>query len=73
MSWYRVFVHKVIITTATWIALISDRMAYMKQRSRWCDIVVLNVHAPTEGKIDGVKDSFYEDCNVYSVNSLNAI
>jgi hypothetical protein len=30
-------------------------------RGRWCDITVLNVHAPTEDKIDDVKDSFYKE------------
>jgi hypothetical protein len=29
--------------------------------SYWCHIIVLNVYAPTEGKIDDVKDSFYEE------------
>jgi hypothetical protein len=29
-------------------------------RGRWCDIV-LNVHAPTEERIDDIKDSFYEE------------
>jgi hypothetical protein len=28
---------------------------------RWCHIIVLNVHAPTEDKIHDVKDSFYEE------------
>jgi hypothetical protein len=28
---------------------------------RWCDIIVLNVHVPTEGTIDDVKDIFYEE------------
>jgi hypothetical protein len=28
---------------------------------RWYDIIVLNVHAPTEDKTDYVKDSFYEE------------
>jgi hypothetical protein len=26
----------------------------------WCDIIVLNVHAPTEDKDDVIKDSVYE-------------
>jgi exonuclease III len=30
-------------------------------RGHWCDITVLNVHAPTEDKTDDVKDSFYKD------------
>ncbi|KAJ4425499.1 hypothetical protein ANN_27693 [Periplaneta americana] len=28
---------------------------------RWCDIVVINAHAPTEEKDDCIKDSFYEE------------
>jgi hypothetical protein len=30
-------------------------------RGRWCHIIVLNVHAPTEDKTDDVKESFYEE------------
>jgi hypothetical protein len=30
-------------------------------RGPWCHIVVLNVHAQTENKIDDVNDSFYEE------------
>jgi hypothetical protein len=29
-------------------------------RGRWCDIIVVNVDTPTEDKIGGVQDSFYE-------------
>jgi hypothetical protein len=36
-------------------------MSYVILRGRWCDIIVLNVHAPTVGKIDDVKERFYED------------
>jgi exonuclease III len=36
-------------------------MLYITLRGRWCDIIVLNVHAPTEDKIDDVKDSFYDE------------
>jgi hypothetical protein len=34
-------------------------MSYIILRGHWCDIV-LNVHAPTENKVD-MKDSFYEE------------
>jgi hypothetical protein len=27
----------------------------------WCNIIVLNVHAPTEDKIYDIKDRFYEE------------
>ena len=29
-------------------------------RGRWCSVIVLNVHAPSEEKSDESKDSFYE-------------
>jgi hypothetical protein len=35
-------------------------MSYIILRGCWCDIV-LNVHAPTEDKIDDIKERFYED------------
>jgi hypothetical protein len=34
-------------------------MSYIILRGRWRDIIDLNVHAPTENKIDDMKDSFY--------------
>jgi hypothetical protein len=30
-------------------------------RGRWCGIIILNVHAPTEDKSDDTKGSFYVD------------
>jgi hypothetical protein len=30
-------------------------------RGRWCDIIVLNVHVPTEDKFDDMKDRFNEE------------
>jgi len=30
-------------------------------RGRWCGIIVLNVHAPTEDKSDDTKNVFYEE------------
>jgi endonuclease/exonuclease/phosphatase family metal-dependent hydrolase len=36
-------------------------MSYIILRGRWCNIIVLNVHAPTEDKIDNIKDKFYEE------------
>jgi hypothetical protein len=35
-------------------------MSYIILRGRRRHIIVLNVHAPTEGKTDDVKDRFYE-------------
>jgi hypothetical protein len=36
-------------------------MSYIILRGCWCDINFLNVHAPTEDKIDDMEDRFYED------------
>jgi hypothetical protein len=36
-------------------------MSYIILRGRWCHIIVLNVHAPTEDKTGDVKESFYEE------------
>jgi hypothetical protein len=54
------FVHKRIISAVRRVESVSDRMSYTTLRGRWCNIIVLNVHAPCEDKRDGVKDSFYE-------------
>jgi hypothetical protein len=54
-------VHKKIISTVKRIEFVSDRMSHIILRGRWCHIIVLNVHAPTEDKTDDVEDSFYEE------------
>jgi exonuclease III len=53
-------VHKRIIS-ARKFEFVSDRISYTILRGRWCQIIVLNVHAPTEDKTDDVKYSFYEE------------
>jgi hypothetical protein len=36
-------------------------MSYRVLRGRWCDTVLLNMHAPSEEKSDDSKDSLYEE------------
>jgi hypothetical protein len=55
------FVHKRIISAVKRVEFISDRRSYIILRGHWCDIIVLNVYAPTEDKCDDTKDSFYEE------------
>jgi endonuclease/exonuclease/phosphatase family metal-dependent hydrolase len=43
------------------VEFVSNRMSYMILRGRWCNIIVLNVHASTEDQIDDIKDRFYEE------------
>jgi exonuclease III len=51
------FVRKRIISAVERVEFVSDRMSYIILRGRWCDIIVLKVHTPTEDKIDIEKAS----------------
>jgi exonuclease III len=55
------FVHKRITSAVKVVEFVTDRMSYITLRGRWCDIIVLNVHAPNEDKCDDIKDSFYKE------------
>jgi hypothetical protein len=52
---------KRIISAVKRVEFVSDRMSCIILRDRWCHIIVLNDHAPTEDKTDDVNDSFYEE------------
>jgi exonuclease III len=54
------FIHNTIISAVKRVEFVSDRMSYLTLKGHWCDITVLNVHAPTEDK-DDIKDSFYKE------------
>jgi hypothetical protein len=54
-------VHKRIVSAVKRVEFVSGRISYITLRGRWSLITVLNVHAQTEDKTDGVKDSFYEE------------
>jgi hypothetical protein len=55
------FVHKRTNPAVKRIESVSDWMSHTILGGRWCDIIVLNVHASTEDKTDDMKDSFYEE------------
>jgi exonuclease III len=55
------FVHNRIISAVKRVESDSDRMSYITLDGRWCDIVVLEVHAPTEDKDDDMKDNIFEE------------
>jgi exonuclease III len=54
-------VHKRIISAVKWVEFVSDRMSYIILRGRWCDVIILNIHARTKDKIYYMKDKFYEE------------
>jgi hypothetical protein len=41
------FLHKRIISSVKRIELVTDWISHIILRGCWCDIIVLNVHAPT--------------------------
>jgi hypothetical protein len=42
------FIHHRTVSTAKRVNFVSDRMSHIILRGRWCNITVLNVHAPSE-------------------------
>ena len=49
-----------IVSAVKRVDFISDRMSYIFLRGCLCNIIILNVHAPSEEKSDDSKDRFYE-------------
>ena len=60
ISWEQDFLYTTV-STVTRLEFVSDMMSYIVLRGRWCNIIVLNVHAPSEEKSDNSKASFYEE------------
>jgi len=54
------FIHHTKISAVKREEFVSDRVSYILLRGCSCNIIVLNVHAPSEDKSDDSKDSFYE-------------
>jgi len=57
----RFYVHHRIVSAVTREGFVRDKVSYIFLRGCWCNIIVLNVFAPSEEKSDESKDSFYED------------
>ena len=53
-----VFVHCRIVSAVKRVEFVSDRLLYTVLRGRWRNIIIVNVHAPSEEKSDESKDSF---------------
>jgi hypothetical protein len=55
------FVHKKIISAVRRVEFVRDMMSYIILRGRWCNIIIVNVHAPCEDTSDDINDSFHEE------------
>jgi len=49
------FVHRRIVSAVKRVEFVSDRLSYIGLRGRWSNIILVNVHAPSEEKKLGVK------------------
>jgi hypothetical protein len=67
------FVHHRIISAVKGVKVVSDRMSYLVLRGDWCNIIVLNVHVPSEEKSDDLEDSFYEELEQVFIIFLSTI
>ena len=67
ISWERFFVHHRIVSAVKRVEFASDRVSYIVLRGRWCNIIVLNVHALSEDKCDDSKDSFYKELEQFLI------
>ena len=61
------FVHHRIVSAVKRVEFVSDMVSYIDQRGRWCNIIVLNVQAPSKEKRYDSKDSFYEELEVFLI------
>jgi len=55
------FVHRRIVSAVKSVEFVCDWVSYIVLRSRWCNTIVLNEHAPSKEKSYDSKDSFYEE------------
>ena len=63
------FVHHRTLSAVKTVEFVSDRMLYIALKDRWCITIVLNVHAPSEEKIDDSKNSFCEELQQFLIFS----
>jgi len=58
------FVHHRIVSAVKRVAFVSDTMSYVVLRGCRCNIIGLNVHAPSGEKSGDSKDSFFDELHV---------
>ena len=50
-----------ILSAVQNIEFVNERLSYVTIRTRWCNTVLINVHAPTDEADDNDKDTFYDE------------
>ena len=54
-------VHHRIVSAVKRVEFFSNRVSYIVLRGCWSNIIILNVHTPSEEKSDDSKDSIYDE------------
>jgi exonuclease III len=67
------FVHHRMVSAVKRVEFVSDRVSYIVLRGRWCNIIALYVHAPSEDKNDDSKDSFTRNWSRFLIIFLGII
>jgi len=65
------FVHHRIVSAVKRIEFVSHGLSYIVLRGRWCNIVVLKEHAPSEEESDDSEDSF--DVDSFNLRKVSEI
>jgi len=60
IHWEQDFFHTTEYYQHKTAVFVGDMVLYIVLRGRWCNIIILNVHSPSEEKSDDSKDSFHE-------------
>ena len=68
-----IFVHKRIGSAIKSVEFVSESVSYIVLRGRWCNAIVLNVHATSEEKSDESKDSFMRNLSRFFIMSVSTI
>jgi len=56
INWEHFFVHRRIVSAVKRVEFVSDKLPYIVLRGCWRNIIVVNVHAPSEERSDESKD-----------------
>jgi len=67
------FVHHKILSAVKRADFVSDRMSYIVLSGRWCNIIVVNVHAQSGEKSGEVKDFFVRNYTRFSIIFFSTI
>jgi hypothetical protein len=59
-AWGQFFMYNRIISADKIVQFVSDKMSYITLNGSWCDIILLNMHAPNEDKDDVIKEELEE-------------